>query len=369
MIQRAALMLLFAFPLQAQTLSLFSDKGVPSGTVVNAWWDTTLAPASFDGHSTVVSAVEGFESWRTEGPSWAGWGVFFASPIDLTAYQNGEIRFWMYTNTADVTLSIEYSGSAGGNCFGGTKDCFDFFGTSLVSSLNQWVPISLPLSMLVRRSGVVSPFQISANGPGTVIIDNVRIVSNQNARVFDVTGPDITWNPSPGDAWVRSSNFLTLDVDPNTDTSWGVQIYTDNTGAAASPRFTSPVTVGQPGSNPAGLVDMATPNKALPLAWSIQPLGAPIPAAAVPATPLGPSWLYVKDRATPNIPSQNTTAFQDGQAYVTMVGNRGIHFSGGDTEFGAELPPYRIYFEADFSAAVSPRSYQTNRLIVEYFTP
>jgi hypothetical protein len=75
----------------------------------------------------------------------------------------------------------------------------------------------------------------------------------------------------------------------------------------------------------------------------------------------------MKDAATPTITAENTTAFQSGEIAVTAKSNLGIHFGQKDTDIGPEFPPNYIFLEANFSAAVTPRTYKTSALRVEYF--
>ena len=171
-----------------------------------------------------------------------------------------------------------------------------------------------------------------------------------------------------------SNQYIELAIDNFRDLHWGVQIYTKNTATGANPKYVISVS-----SNPAGLVDIADPTVTLPVAWSIT-AGTQAPAAVAPTAaepndnPSNPHafpWLYMKDAATPDIPSQNTTAFQNGELYVTVKNNVGIHFGQNDVDnhpsFGAENPPNYIFLEANFGRAFAQHRYQTNRLILEFF--
>src|SRR5581483_4450060 len=109
----------------------------------------------------------------------------------------------------------------------------------------------------------------------------------------------------------------------------------------ASPRFASSAPAGQPGSNPAGLVRVESPSLRIPVAWSIKSQAAP-PAAADPGNAADANsfqWLYLEDKATPAIASENTTAFANNDPFVVVKNNLGIHFGQKPTDFGAENPP------------------------------
>src|SRR5438477_7713645 len=99
------------------------------------------------------------------------------------------------------------------------------------------------------------------------------------------------------DAYIQLDSTLTA-------SGGGIQIYTDNTASdvPAGERFTY---VGSTNSvNPAGLVDLTTTTKTLPLAWSIKDTTTTAPTAADPTSGTDPNasqWLFFKDRQTPTI--------------------------------------------------------------------
>src|SRR5581483_9200248 len=122
-------------------------------------------------------------------------------------------------------------------------------------------------------------------------------------------------------------------------------------------------------SNPAGLVDTLDGHMTIPVAWSItagtNTAVVSAPAAADPTNTSDPNsypWQILKDANTPNIPSQNTTAFAPGDLSVVVKNNVGIHYQAGNF-LGAENPPNYVYLEANFGAALALHNYQTSRLI------
>jgi hypothetical protein len=132
-----------------------------------------------------------------------------------------------------------------------------------------------------------------------------------------------------------------------------VQIYTDNKAADANPKYT-----GNPAVNDgSGLVDTLTTTRNLPMAWTIHADNTAIPAPADPVT-LG-TWFPFMDAASP--------AFSNGAQSLTVKNNQGIQFDFA--KFGAlQVPPNAIYLEANFGSAVTPRTYQTSTVRLEYFT-
>jgi hypothetical protein len=229
----------------------------------------------------------------------------------------------------------------------------------------------------------------TANRLGTCYIDDVRYVNPPAAysEIFNVAVKNIsdqqpasqlTWqNPVPLSGWVRSNQYVELLTDSET-LGWGVQIYTTNMGAGASPRFI----VTDSSSNAAGLVSVSDPHYDVPVAWSIT-AGTQTPAAAEPHAaepndnggrcgtgsvyPPAFQWLYMQDVQTPVSPALCQTGFQNGNAFSVVKNNLGIHYGQGPNEFGAAAPPNYIYLEANFGVGFAAQTYTTNSLIVEYF--
>ena len=388
----AAVALLFFFlaTAQAKVLTLYSDSGIPPGSAVNTW---NGAPAVFAGTDTTQSnPPEGYQTFLTQGSSWAGWDVIYPSAMDFSGYRNGELRFWLYTNTPDMILEIQHAS--------GSQDAFDL--SSVSSFLNQWVLVALPMNINSFSTGqpivltdIVSPFQITANSAGTFYVDDVRLV-DQTGTDFKVSvnnisngtsASNITWNTALPANWTRADQYINLEIDPDNQQTWGLQIYTNNTSPGANPTFTTTVSRGQPGSDPAGLISFSNPNQAIPMAWSVK--AGTLTAVAVappmaepnnnglnghPSDPNAFQWLYMKDAQTPTISALGTTAFTNADPFVTVKNDYGIHYVQGPevnnipSEFGASDPPNYIFLEANFGNAVSG-NYQTNTLTVEFFTP
>lgn len=322
--------------------------------------------ASFNGNSTTLSPPEGKSSFMSTHTSWAGWGIFFnPGNRDFSAYNNGQLRFWIYTNNANMKVDLEHTG--------GSKNTWSL--SSLIGSkLNQWVPIAISLSGITLND-LYSPFEITTNSAATFYVDNVRYVdptvisSAFNVNLYNVVdnqpaGAINFSNVQAGQGWTLADQYIQLEVD-STLLGWGVQIYTDNSAADADPKFAGPS-----GANPAGLVDSASKIYSLPMAWSIKANGMDAPVAADPdnmADTESFQWLFMKDINTPDIPALKTTAFTNGDYYVTARSNKGIQFAGATSKVGAENPPNQIYLEANFKDASTPNTYKTTKLHLEFY--
>jgi hypothetical protein len=200
-------------------------------------------------------------------------------------------------------------------------------------------------------------------------------------RMFDigtaVERSTMTWTVfvDGSQKWKRANQFVRFDVQPISIIPWGVQIYTDNTDPAASPRFVdpSPANTSNIDSNPAGLLrkitGQTTSHYTLDMAWCIKEATATVPVANSPSDGSVASfqWIPMKDRATPAIPGLNTTAFADGQDDVAVRKPAGYHLSQGPAGFFPLFGPANIYFEANFAVAAAQTPYQTSTMTIEFY--
>jgi hypothetical protein len=216
----------------------------------------------------------------------------------------------------------------------------------------------------------------TTGGTPTIAIISAVIKNISN----NATATSIGWtNTAAG--WQVSDQYVDLNTNINTK-SGGVQYYTDNTNAAASPKYTAVISSVTP--TPAGLVD-PTGTQKLPTAWL---------ASTTTVTGLGPTdpnantgqsflWFFHEDKAQVAVPSANAAAFNNGDAFVTVyaapgtiLGGQtvaspgGVHFAQNPNSFGgfAQNAHTFIYTEADFTAALAQTTYSTNRLILEAFS-
>jgi len=227
--------------------------------------------------------------------------------------------------------------------------------------------------------------------------------SNFTATLMNVNntaGPTtVAWTGAlPGSSWKIADQMVRLQWSV-TDAGGGIQVYTDNTNAAAVPRFVdqTPTDTTNPDSNPAGLLmgTSGTTGVALPVAWSIKTATMTVGTNLLAADPnAGPAtgdgnrfqWLYLLDKLTPAIdrngdgdttdttgPNPDTAAFPTPTGpFVQMVKGpgaiSGIHFGQADTEFGSD-PDHNsyVYLQADFTNAAAQTTYRTSRLTIEAF--
>lgn len=167
--------------------------------------------------------------------------------------------------------------------------------------------------------------------------------------------------------WMLADDYIQMDS-VVTATGGGIQTYTDNMNASASPLFTGDKTQ----ITPAGLIDATDTTAKLSMAWAIKDtLVSGGPTAAEPnewaTNTNSPQWHYYEDASQVAIASLNASAFVNGGPRVTILNTKGIHYAQADTEFGSAPSPNFLYFQADFGAAHSPATYQTNQLIVEAY--
>ena len=79
-------------PASADDYYVYSQAGIPPESNLWTWCDTT--PCDF---ASIVACEtpEGGASLRAQAIAYVGWGVFPSTPVDLTAYENGEVRFFV----------------------------------------------------------------------------------------------------------------------------------------------------------------------------------------------------------------------------------------------------------------------------------
>jgi hypothetical protein len=384
-------------PATDPVLNVYSDKGI-GGTEVQVWDGPTWSPPVSDGaifngaNTTLLNVPEGREVFSTTHFDAAGWGIFFDSARNLNAYRGdftsgGMIRFWLYTNTSNMKVEAQlWNGTTIGLANNLTSAPRVSYPGKPVLPLNTWVPIEIiPPSAPTDLSAVKSPFMITANTAGTFYVDKVRWVMNRgvslNASVRSratgsvAPGPDLTFNVT-GPQWVTADQFVRVDLDSGNNRAWGLQIYTDNRGSAASPAYTGPVD-----SNPAGLVDMANTTRRVPLVWHASDvLTSDVnivtqDAYGNPVTSGGRQYHWLKDLSTPSLPMENTNSFTNGEDAVTAWDEEGYHFApGGKTgpywglSWGAVRSPLYLYVAAPFGSALTGTTYRTTALILEYFS-
>ncbi len=228
----------------------------------------------------------------------------------------------------------------------------------------------------VKKSTVTAQIAFTAAPSGTMTVALKTVVGDNPATQLSWSGvtPAVT-------AWKAADQYIEVTNTYNR-TDWGIQIYTDNCATGADPQF---YIVNPSSVNPAGL--LATDNKkdVLPLAWrimgdttsyarlGIQEVSDPVDpdkhhleSTDIPGKGYYP-WLWMKDAKTPEIPELYTAAFVNGEDYVTMWNENGVHHAEGPLDYYASPSPNYVYIGARFTTATTPRTYRTNKLTVELF--
>jgi len=355
-----------AMKVRAEVLTIYSDVGI-SGNDVGVFSDG--GGATFDANFTGLSNVpEGLKVFKTQHTSWAGWDILYNSAQNFSTYSSGQLRFWIYSSTGDIKVEIKKEP---------TDTTAIFSKNLLVNGWNwnimhdRWVEFRFDFNGL-DLSSIKLPFIITAN-QATFYVDFVRLTQTTSDPIFNVTlknisdnstATQITWsNLNLPNRWVRAGQYAQVELDPDNSLSWGLQIYTDNKASDANPAYTG-------SSDPMGLVDMTTTTKTVPLAWTVKPATSTVGTNIIPPVAADPNnsadansfqWLFFKDR--------HTSGYTDGEPYIAVKKNLGIHFNQGTTNdtFGAANTPNYIYFEGDFSNAVTPRTYKTTTIRLEFY--
>ncbi len=198
----------------------------------------------------------------------------------------------------------------------------------------------------------------SLTSSGTVAMNVTIRQLSDNALATNLTWSNV--NLPMG--WKNADQYIQLES-TITATTGGIRIVTSNRGIGAVPTQTGSTTTV------AGLVDNTDTTRTLPLAWTIKDDLAG-PSGPVSAKPYELSdgtgqanqfqWLFMTDVFD--------TSLVEGAPYRTMVNTSGIHYAGLNTEFGPAPSPNYVYLETNFASALTPRTYSTNRLIVEAYT-
>jgi len=191
---------LFVSPVSAEIFTLFSDKGLPvsnPGEVIAFGGGGGF----FDGNSTNVTPPEGLESWWTleNIGLFAGWGINYGTPRDLSQFSNGELRFWVYSSTGNI--NVEMKNSLNAIIFQKNLTADGFWDWNTMH--DQWVHMRMPLGG-ITMSSIKNPFLFTViQGPATFYIDNVRYVDSAAIGFMGVTlhqiadntaATDFSWN-------------------------------------------------------------------------------------------------------------------------------------------------------------------------------
>ena len=338
--------------INCEILTIYNDEGA-FGDNVYTWTDN----GEFDDQNQELPVPEGSRCFKTVCTgSYAGWGVFYNSAVDLSSYSSGELRFWIYSTTTNIKVEIETSNVT--------------YTSYPVVSLFDWQHVRIPLEHYVSQgadlSSVNCPFKITSYDATntTFYVDLVRWTTQYVTSPFlqikikdvetHIEKSSITFSDTElPKGWVLADQYLEIECDPDS-ISWGIQIYTDNKHPYANPKYTG-------SSDPCGLVDTTTSVFVLPMGWTIEyatrtktALGNGEPGSWVSD---GYMWKGMKDKSSSD--------FVNGGDYVTCWDNRGLLWD--DSQRDSKKSPNYIYFSANFTNAIGGRIYKTNQLKIEFF--
>jgi hypothetical protein len=137
--------------------TFYSDAGIPTGSNIYTW-----GYGSWNADYTGETPPEGVKCFETVSTSWAGWGIFYSSAQDFSAYSDGYLRFWV---KSDVTLKVEIEDFTGAKA---TK--------YIASSGGVWKEYNILLSEFtgIDFTQIKSPFMITTSSATTFYVDFVR---------------------------------------------------------------------------------------------------------------------------------------------------------------------------------------------------
>ncbi len=274
----------------------------------------------------------------------------------------------------------------------------------IVSLICTALVLSMPavsFAAFTSDSTQVKTAQVTVSGTAGVPI--ALTVTLKNVSTGGGTPTAIGWTSVSAGAldWKAADQYLEVGGFA-THATWGIQIYTDNKNAVASPRYDGT-------GDPAGLVlDDADhiSSITLPMAWrvlinsTIRPLTWPpvtldtsfqekyiaTGAAAgstvilralsdyVSDTDFFAPWSWMLDKNTPDIDPVTTgnQAFGTNQDIANIVGSDGARVGSGDvalsyTSIPERAAKYCVLLGAKFTSASASATYKTSRLVAEMY--
>ena len=216
-------------PTAADTYLVYSEGGIPVNSDLFLWADCLYTPPNICDFGAEVSCdtPEGGSSQRLFTNQWGGWGVFPQQPVDLAAFEDGDVRFFVKT-PFDLTVGI---------------DCTeDFVPTSYPRLISQhgwvndgsWQEITIPVCDLFPGgdcqphldclANITAPFHV--NRPDVILatpfwVDYVRwqtTVSHAGASSVEVQGRQLLVNGEP--FVVNGMAYAPLSIGENWQGAW-----------------------------------------------------------------------------------------------------------------------------------------------------
>jgi len=301
-----------------------------------------------------------------------------------------------------------------------------------VKKMRKLFPLLIAIAMVISASGAAEAAFTKIYPPGQTVSPQFTASSGAIGGTAEVTedfgaelktistdaaAASISWTGvQAGDGWTTANEYVEV-TGFATYTDWGIQVYTDNEDASASPQYTGSY-------NPAGLVRTDSTIFSLPMCWRTkagyydpvtQTYSDPGSTAAIaherdivqgrdgnytvlydavtpndldPADPDTTTlvhapggtdpyypWFFVLDKNTPDVDSTTSgeQVFGDYQVDATFIGSAGYHHAPGASEplnFATPNHPkdkYYIYLGANFTLAIPGKTYTTSTLTVEMY--
>src|SRR5258706_4774773 len=149
---------------QTPIYPVLSDKGI-AGEDIYVFGSIAGNSVRLSSTATNPPAPEGQYSFQAQAVGGPGstWGVFFLNPnrsnraVDLSAYNNGEIRFWANCTSDNFNVFVQH--------LNGVQEGYNYAG-SFGGQFNQWVPVVYPIGPVaaaIPTTDMDSPFEIEAN--------------------------------------------------------------------------------------------------------------------------------------------------------------------------------------------------------------
>lgn len=279
----------------------------------------------------------------------------------------------------------------------------NFYGKE-VKEMNRILSVLMAIALVFSTSSSAfaawgsigsEPFTASASPaagtPGVITGFSASLMNISGGSAASVTWPGVT---AQNTDWKAAEQYIEVKGFA-TDSTWGIQIYTDNMAATADPKYAGT-------GNPAGLVETSGKATALPMSWrvvadkkfttgsddlkilqryiAVDDIYVLLRLAGdyVADDDYFAPWGWILDKNTDSDPdTPGIQGFGNYSVYATTVGNYGIAVAPGDptlsTPVGTYLPiptkdsTYHIYLGAKFISAEAEKTYTTNKLIVEMY--
>ncbi|MBN1270402.1 MAG: putative Ig domain-containing protein, partial [Kiritimatiellae bacterium] len=170
---------------------LYEDVGIPLDGVIWTWAGSWLG-IPFDGNYVGELPPEGVKCFKTDGWSWAGWGVFQTNrQWDLHDYYGGSMHFWV---KSDYSLKVECEKSK-------YVKCYTYLNSQGWVRSNVWQEMSIPLSRLTYGTGaptytnlcnMYGAFSITRESAGEFYVDEVHYRLPDISFVVSNTPPGLS---------------------------------------------------------------------------------------------------------------------------------------------------------------------------------